>query len=235
MTALREHQPDLLVETLVGDFGGRKLDIQAMVEAGPDVFAHNIEVCRRLTPKIRDQRCGYDRSLSVLRYAKELAPTRLTKSSIIGNRAGETIGSPSVGSSGAGVAVAALAPGRAQAQGPRRADQPRQQPTAGTGIRDQPPMCEIPGKARIGRGDTDVALRRELRAHTHRRTIHGGNHRLRTLHQRPPAFPLFRTAAQPALRPLVALMKRIRVGLYTDDPEPFMGPLVNAHATDSPP
>lgn len=81
--ALHDRQPDLLVETLVGDFAGRHRDIETLVEAGPDVFAHNVEVPRRLTPLIRDRRCSYDRSLDVLRHAKELAPGRLTKSSIM--------------------------------------------------------------------------------------------------------------------------------------------------------
>ena len=80
---LHQLQPDLLVETLVGDFGGRRRDIAAMVAAEPDVFAHNIEVPRRLTPFIRDQRCDYDLSLGVLRRAKELAPDRFVKSSIM--------------------------------------------------------------------------------------------------------------------------------------------------------
>ncbi|MEN9579035.1 MAG: hypothetical protein RJA70_2044 [Pseudomonadota bacterium] len=83
VTALHGYQPDLLVETLVGDFGGRRLDIQTMQTSAPDVFAHNIEVTRRLTPKIRDPRCAYDLSLDVLRFAKSLAPSRLTKSSIM--------------------------------------------------------------------------------------------------------------------------------------------------------
>lgn len=81
--ALHEHQPDLLVETLVGDFRGRKPDVATVVAAAPEVFAHNIEVTRRITPHIRDARCSYDRSLEVLRYAKEQAPQRLTKSSIM--------------------------------------------------------------------------------------------------------------------------------------------------------
>jgi lipoic acid synthetase len=76
-------QPDLLVETLVGDFGGRKRDITTMVESEPDVFAHNIEVPRRLTPFIRDARCDYDLSLGVLSKAKALAPERFVKSSIM--------------------------------------------------------------------------------------------------------------------------------------------------------
>ena len=80
---LRRRQPDLLIETLVGDFGGRAAALRTMVDSAPDVFAHNIEVTRSLTPKIRDKRCGYDLSLSVLLAAKERAPDRMTKSSIM--------------------------------------------------------------------------------------------------------------------------------------------------------
>jgi lipoic acid synthetase len=47
------------------------------------VFAHNLEVTRALTPSIRDARCSYDRSLDVLRMAKQEAPARLTKSSLM--------------------------------------------------------------------------------------------------------------------------------------------------------
>jgi len=81
--ALKARQPDLLIETLVGDFAGRHRDVDAVLAAGPDVFAHNIEVTRRLTPVIRDRRCSYDRSLEVLLHAKNSAPSRLTKSSIM--------------------------------------------------------------------------------------------------------------------------------------------------------
>jgi lipoyl synthase len=81
--SLRSHSPGLLVETLVGDFGGRMRDVNTMVDAGPDVFAHNIEVTRRLTRTIRDQRCDYDLSLSVLAHAKARYPERFVKSSIM--------------------------------------------------------------------------------------------------------------------------------------------------------
>jgi lipoic acid synthetase len=54
-----------------------------MVDSAPDVFAHNIEVTRRLTPKIRDPRCDYDLSLGVLKRAKARAPERFVKSSIM--------------------------------------------------------------------------------------------------------------------------------------------------------
>ncbi|HET9956320.1 MAG TPA: lipoyl synthase [Polyangiaceae bacterium] len=80
---LKQRVPELLVETLVGDFGGRRADIDVVLGSRPDVFAHNIEVPRRLTPRIRDQRCSYDRSIDVLRHAKQAAPERLVKSSIM--------------------------------------------------------------------------------------------------------------------------------------------------------
>jgi lipoic acid synthetase len=80
---LRQRCPELLIEALVGDFGGRKRDLDTLFESAPDVFAHNIEVPRRLTPKIRDQRCDYDLSLDVLRYAKQRASGRYVKSSIM--------------------------------------------------------------------------------------------------------------------------------------------------------
>jgi lipoic acid synthetase len=73
----------LLVETLVGDFSGRSDDVDVVLDAAPDVFAHNVEVTRRMTPLIRDRRCGYDRSLEVLRHAKRAAPERLVKSSLM--------------------------------------------------------------------------------------------------------------------------------------------------------
>lgn len=80
---LKELRSDLLVETLVGDFQGETGPIDIVVDARPDVFAHNVEVVRRITRRVRDVRCGYDRSLSVLRRAKDRAPERITKSSIM--------------------------------------------------------------------------------------------------------------------------------------------------------
>jgi lipoyl synthase len=93
---LRSLRPDLLIETLVGDFQGHLGAVDTIVDAVPDVFAHNVEVVRRVTRAIRDVRSSYDQSLAVLRRAKErqrraAADTaarvsttrRLTKSSIM--------------------------------------------------------------------------------------------------------------------------------------------------------
>jgi lipoic acid synthetase len=83
VTRLKELRPDILVETLLGDFGGHMEYVQTAVEGGADVFAHNIEVVRRLQRTIRDVRCDYEQSLAVLRHAKRVRPEVLTKSSIM--------------------------------------------------------------------------------------------------------------------------------------------------------
>ena len=80
---IHRRDPELLVETLVGDFGGRDRDIEGLLEAKPDVFAHNIEVTRRLTPRVRDARCSYDLSLGVLALAKQAGKSRYVKSSLM--------------------------------------------------------------------------------------------------------------------------------------------------------
>ncbi|MCC7540719.1 MAG: lipoyl synthase [Deltaproteobacteria bacterium] len=81
---IREHSAEMLVETLVGDFAGRREDVVVLVEEGrPDVFAHNVEVVERLTREMRDARCSFARSLDVLRWAKQARPEMPTKSSLM--------------------------------------------------------------------------------------------------------------------------------------------------------
>jgi lipoic acid synthetase len=57
--------------------------IATVLEAGPDVYAHNVETVLRLTPRVRDHRCSYARSLDTLRLAKRLRPDVVTKSSLM--------------------------------------------------------------------------------------------------------------------------------------------------------
>jgi lipoic acid synthetase len=83
VTRLRELRPDILIETLLGDFGGHMDYVDTTVDAAPDVWAHNIEVVRRLQRTIRDVRCSYERSLGVLKRVKDRDPKRITKSSIM--------------------------------------------------------------------------------------------------------------------------------------------------------
>jgi len=77
---IRKIKPDVYIEVLVPDFDGVRENIKTVIEAEPTVFAHNVEVVRRLTPLVRDRRASYEKSLSVLSIAKELNSELLTKS-----------------------------------------------------------------------------------------------------------------------------------------------------------
>lgn len=80
--AIRDRIPGCGVEVLTGDLKGDPEAIEIVMDAEPDVFAHNLETTRRLHRKIRPG-FRYDRSLEVLRIAKELKRAIPTKSNII--------------------------------------------------------------------------------------------------------------------------------------------------------
>lgn len=83
VSAIHASSPELLVETLVGDFAGNRDQIATVVQQGrPDVYAHNVEVVPSLQRKMRDARCSWDRSLNTLLYARE-AGAQITKSSLM--------------------------------------------------------------------------------------------------------------------------------------------------------
>ncbi len=80
---IKSVNPKTLVEVLTPDFRGNEDLIKLLVEAAPDVFAHNIETVERLTPRVRDPRAGYRQSLNVLRTVKKFDPKMKTKSSVM--------------------------------------------------------------------------------------------------------------------------------------------------------
>ncbi|WP_424002174.1 lipoyl synthase [Haloarcula salina] len=67
--AIKERDSSILVECLVPDFRGEPDLVREILDAGPDVFAHNVETVDRLQWPVRDRRAGYEQSLSVLRQA----------------------------------------------------------------------------------------------------------------------------------------------------------------------
>jgi lipoic acid synthetase len=81
--AIHERVPGARVEILSGDYRGDVDALNIVLDAAPDVFAHNLETVRRLTPRVRDKRASYDQSLRVLEHAKNRAPERYTKTSIM--------------------------------------------------------------------------------------------------------------------------------------------------------
>jgi len=89
--AVRARNPKASIEVLTPDFGGAERALAAVLEAAPDVFAHNLECVRRLSAAVRPQ-ADYERSLGVLRRAGDLGPAVRRKSGLmlgLGERDGE--------------------------------------------------------------------------------------------------------------------------------------------------
>jgi lipoic acid synthetase len=81
--AVRELNPGIVIEVLVPDFNESDAAIEAVLAANPQIFNHNLETVRRLTPSVR-HRATYDRSLSVLRKVKtKRSDTIYTKSGMM--------------------------------------------------------------------------------------------------------------------------------------------------------
>ena len=62
--------PGIIIEVLVPDFNDSDASVENVLSANPNIFNHNLETVRRLTPSVR-HRATYDRSLAVLRKVKE--------------------------------------------------------------------------------------------------------------------------------------------------------------------
>jgi lipoic acid synthetase len=72
IAAIQKMDPSIIIEVLVPDFHAEDSCIQAVLDARPDIFNHNMETVERLTPVVRS-RAKYRTSLQVLRRAKELS------------------------------------------------------------------------------------------------------------------------------------------------------------------
>ncbi len=81
--SVKRVNPGVRVEALVGDFQGNRTSVEMVVNSPLDVFAHNVETVERITPLLRDRRASYRLSLEVLRMAKDINPSILTKSGLM--------------------------------------------------------------------------------------------------------------------------------------------------------
>ncbi|HYB04689.1 MAG TPA: lipoyl synthase, partial [Nitrososphaerales archaeon] len=79
----KKRNPGLLMEVLTPDFRGDLDAVKTVVDAHPDVFAHNIETVERLQRKVRDVRANYQQSLAVLKAVKTFDASIYTKSSLM--------------------------------------------------------------------------------------------------------------------------------------------------------
>lgn len=80
--AIRRENKETTVEVLTSDFSGNQGSIDTVLEAMPEIFNHNIETVRRLTPRVR-HKAEYERTLNVLRYAKSQGKVSFVKSGIM--------------------------------------------------------------------------------------------------------------------------------------------------------
>uniref|UniRef100_A0A4W6BVU4 Lipoic acid synthetase n=1 Tax=Lates calcarifer TaxID=8187 RepID=A0A4W6BVU4_LATCA len=83
MPRLQPPSWSILVECLTPDFRGDLAAVEKIALSGLDVYAHNVETVRELQRHVRDPRANFDQSLSVLKHAKKVNPTVLTKTSIM--------------------------------------------------------------------------------------------------------------------------------------------------------
>ena len=90
---IRKQAPGCQVEVLIPDFQGNRKAIGIVVEAKPEVLNHNTESVPRLYRAVRSG-ARYERTLELLRYAKELNPAGVTKSGVmvgLGEETGELL------------------------------------------------------------------------------------------------------------------------------------------------
>jgi lipoic acid synthetase len=78
--AVKDRCPDMVLEVLTSDFKGETAAVDVVLQAGPDVFAHNLETVPRLAREVRVQ-ASVERSLRVLAHAKQRGA--LTKSGLM--------------------------------------------------------------------------------------------------------------------------------------------------------
>ena len=70
-------------ELLLPDFQGDRSALDRLLATRADVFGHNVETVRRLSPKWRDRRAGYEQSLAVLAVLSQRGEKRKVKSGLM--------------------------------------------------------------------------------------------------------------------------------------------------------
>jgi lipoic acid synthetase len=79
---VRRELPAARIEVLTPDFCGDLDAVARVLDAGPDVFNHNMETVARLYRRVRPQ-ADYRRSLSALEFARRHRAEALTKSGLM--------------------------------------------------------------------------------------------------------------------------------------------------------
>lgn len=80
---IKKYYPEIIIEVLIPDFNGDTTALRKIVDAKPEVVAHNIETVERLQKMARDPRASYNQSLKVLENVKKMNSGIYTKSSVM--------------------------------------------------------------------------------------------------------------------------------------------------------
>lgn len=80
--AARKINNTIKIEVLIPDFKGNIEAIKTVLDAGPDVFSHNVETVPRLYSTVRPM-ADYPTSINILKTARKLYPGIKTKSGIM--------------------------------------------------------------------------------------------------------------------------------------------------------
>jgi lipoyl synthase len=83
ITTIKKINPNILIEVLIPDFRGNLELVDKIIQANPNVIAHNVETVPRLQRVARDFRANYEQSKNVLAYVKKQAPHIYTKSALM--------------------------------------------------------------------------------------------------------------------------------------------------------
>ena len=79
---VKESSENSTVEVLTSDFFGNERALDLLLEAPIDIFNHNIETVRELTPRVR-HKATYERTLNVLNYVHKSRPSLPVKSGLM--------------------------------------------------------------------------------------------------------------------------------------------------------
>ncbi len=89
--ALKEAHPKLLIEVLISDLNGNLEALKTIVDARPEVIAHNLETVERLQGDVRDPRANYRKSMKILEEAKKIAARAPAGEEAFGGAAGQKL------------------------------------------------------------------------------------------------------------------------------------------------
>lgn len=84
VVAIRQNCPQTKIEILTPDFQGKNEAVEMiMSDAKPDVFAHNIEIVKRLHPIVKKLPSAYKTSMLFLKNIKKKYPKMVVKTGLI--------------------------------------------------------------------------------------------------------------------------------------------------------